>query len=183
MQLRPCGALIVVVLLLAVAAPLVTAQYQVNTRVNNTVNRQVYSGSGPTGCINFAGTSGGIQAKSSQMMGSEFKYAAWTSGASRSDLRAGYAALGPHAAGGREAYINYKPAYLKAGTSTGSNSAPPLFNSSAHSAGSMRYPSSTSASAFAQQPSSSSLSTQSIGPRAMSSPNSSSSISSIRYSG
>src|SRR3954452_8195980 len=111
--LRPRTGSVVAVILLLIAAPrLVPAQYQVNPMASNSVNRAVYGGGGPSGCINFAGTPGGIQAKSSQAMLSENKYAAWSSGASRSDVKMGYNALGPRAAGGPQAYINYTPSYL-----------------------------------------------------------------------
>jgi hypothetical protein len=180
-------ALVALFLALAVAAPgLVTAQFQVNPMVNNSVNRQIYGG-GPTGCINFAGTPGGIRAGSSQMMGSEFKYAAWSSGASRSDIRMSYAALGPRAQGGPSAYINYKPSYMSTGASAGSGYVPPASGSSAYSTGSMRYSSSKPASSFAQTTSTGmGTSTQRVGPASssgMSAPKGASSMSSIRYAG
>ncbi len=177
----PRRSLVAVFLALAVAAPrLVTAQFQVNPMVNNSVNRQIYGG-GPTGCINFAGTPGGTQAKSSQMMGSEFKYAAWSSGASRSDVRMGYAALGPRAEGGPSSYINYKPSYMNTGASGKSGYVPPASGSSAYSTGSVRYSSAKPASSFAQPTSTGmGMSTQRSG--AMSAPGSAGSMS-VRYAG
>jgi hypothetical protein len=183
---RPRRAVAALFLILAVAAPrLVTAQFQVNPMVNTGVNRQIYGAGGPTGCINFAGTPGGIQAKSSQMMGSEFKYAAWSSGASRSDIRMNYAALGPRAQGGASSYINYTPSYMNKGGGAGTGYVPPPAGSSAYSTGSMRYSSAKPVTSFARPTSTSmGISHRQVGPASsgsMSVPSTASSKQSIRY--
>src|SRR5436190_20783690 len=87
------------------------AQFQVNNQTRGRVNNVLYT-SGKSGCINFAGTPGGIHAKSSMAMNSELRHAYAKSGAMPSDIRHGYAKLGPMDPRGGLSYIDYKPDYL-----------------------------------------------------------------------
>jgi hypothetical protein len=83
---------------------------QVNTRVNN----QLYGDGGRTGAsIRYAQAT-----QSSVPMRSEVRHAYWQSGATPSDLRMGYAALGPMAPGGVMSYIPAKPDYTQRRPST-----------------------------------------------------------------
>jgi hypothetical protein len=71
------------------------------------VNTQVY-GAGPSGSVRYAQQRGTY----STPMNSEWRHAYWKSGALPSDVRMGYAALGPMNPSGPMAYIPPKPSYL-----------------------------------------------------------------------
>jgi hypothetical protein len=71
------------------------------------VNTQVY-GAGPSNSVRYAEQRG----KYSTPMDSEWRHAYWKSGALPSDVRMGYAALGPMNPSGPMAYIPPKPSYL-----------------------------------------------------------------------
>ena len=123
-------------LLLMGSATWLPAQYPVNTRVggggqvNPQVSRQVnvgLQGTPMTGSVRYAPTSVAMQ--------SEVRNAYWQSGALPSDIKMGYAALGPLTPGGAMDYIPPKPNYL-----TKPSAAPPApMGSSAFSTGSIRY--------------------------------------------
>jgi hypothetical protein len=88
-------------ILLLTTATLVVAQF----RVENRVNTALYSG-GRVGSVRYT------PAASSQMLPSEFRYEAVRSGALPSDIRMNYAAIGPNAPGGYQAYLqNPNPIY------------------------------------------------------------------------
>jgi hypothetical protein len=75
--------------------------------VNAQVSTQVY-GAGMSSSVRYAEQRG----KYSTPMNSEVRHAYWKSGALPSDVRMGYAALGPMNPSGPLAYIPPKPAYL-----------------------------------------------------------------------
>ena len=111
------------------------AQYQVNPMVNNSVNTRLYGG-GTSGSVRYAGVNPEIRSRTSVAMQSELRHAYWKSGATPSDVRMGYAALGPMTEGGPISYINYKPSYL----SNSKAAPPPAGGSAAYSTmGSIKY--------------------------------------------
>jgi hypothetical protein len=88
----------------ALSAALVLAQYAkpVNSggQVNPQVNTALYGGGTTNSSVRYNSSYG-----TSMAMGSEFRYASWTSGALPSEVRGGYAKLGPIAPSGPMAYI------------------------------------------------------------------------------
>ena len=124
----------------ACAAASVWAQYRVDTRytgvnqqVNTRANTQLYGSSGVGGSVRYAGRQG-----TSEPMNSEWRHAYWKSGATPSDIRMGYAALGPLDPRGPMAYIPQKPAY----TQRSGVAAPPPPSTTlpkTYSTGSVRY--------------------------------------------
>ena len=89
------------------AAAMVWAQYQVNPQVNRQVNTALYA-TGSKSSIRYAS-----QLNTSVAMRSEVRYAYWKSGALPSDIRMGYAAIGPLAPGGPLSYIPQPgPSYM-----------------------------------------------------------------------
>jgi hypothetical protein len=90
--------------------------------VNMQANTQVY-GAGPSNSVRYAQQRGTY----SQPMNSEWRHAYWKSGALPSDVRMGYAALGPMNPSGPMAYIPPKPSYLnKPAAATVPPSRPPI---------------------------------------------------------
>ena len=88
--------------------------------VNTQVNTQVYGG-GVSGSVRYAQQ----RERYSQPTNSEWRHAYWKSGALPSDVRMGYAALGPMNPSGPMAYIPQQPAYLnKPGSTTPAPSRP-----------------------------------------------------------
>ncbi|HTL30375.1 MAG TPA: hypothetical protein VL282_14185, partial [Tepidisphaeraceae bacterium] len=120
---QPTSALSLAALLCAVA--LAWAQYPARNvgQVNPQVNRAIYSG-GPPQSIKYSG-----YRNSSVAMPSEVRHAYWKSGALPSDIRMGYAALGPMAPGGPLAYIPQAgPSYMP----QRSSAPPPAMGASAY---------------------------------------------------
>ena len=124
-----------------VAAAYVLAQYPAGQpavgQVNPQVNTALYGGGVPSS-VRYA------TPNTSNPLPSEFKYAAWKSGALPSDIRMGYAAMGPMSAGGPMDYIPAStPSYVPK-----PNTAPPsAMGSAAYSNASIRYSSPAPASA------------------------------------
>ena len=101
-------------LAVACAGTWVVGQVAVNSQrmgnahsVNTAVNTQLH-GPGPSGSVRYAQSK-----RYSEPMRSEWRHAYWKSGALPSDVRMGYAALGPMNPGGPMAYIPEKPSYLQ----------------------------------------------------------------------
>jgi hypothetical protein len=99
--------------LLVGTAAWLSAQIAVNSQLTggamsttSRVNTQVY-GAGPSNSVRYAEQRG----KYSTAMNSEWRHAYWKSGALPSDVRMGYAALGPMNPSGPMAYIPPKPSY------------------------------------------------------------------------
>ena len=98
--------------------------------VNTQVSTQVH-GPGPSGSVRYAQS----RERYSTPMGSEWRHAYWKSGALPSDVRMGYAALGPMNPSGPMAYIPPKPSYLNKPAST----TPPPSKPTNYSNQSVRY--------------------------------------------
>jgi hypothetical protein len=118
------------------AALPVVAQQQVNTMARTSVNNAVYAGTSSSGSVRYAGVNPSVHKQTSVPMRSEFRYAYYKSGATPSDVRTGYAALGPMIESGPLSYIDYKPSYQskKPGPPV-----PQVNASDAAAAGSIRY--------------------------------------------
>jgi hypothetical protein len=103
--------------------------------VNTQVNTQVY-GAGPSNSVRYAQQRGTY----SQPMNSEWRHAYWKSGALPSDVRMGYAALGPMTPSGPMAYIPPKPSYLdKPAPTAPAPSRPTNFSTNQSTSQSVRY--------------------------------------------
>ena len=126
----------------ALATAYVLAQYPGGAppvgQVNPQVNTALYGGGVPAS-VRYAGAQ-----NSSNPLPSEWKYAAWKSGALPSDIRMGYNAIGPMAQGGPMAYIpSATPNYFP----TPSTAPPKAMGSGAYSNASIRYSSPSAPSA------------------------------------
>ena len=127
---------ILIALLAAVALSQAWAQYRVNTaptggaRVNPQAPMQVnrgLAGTPMTGSVHYASTSMPMQ--------SEIRYAQWASGATPSEIRAGYNRVGPLSPGGALDYIPPRPDL----TAKADAGAPRAMGSAAYGMGSVRY--------------------------------------------
>jgi hypothetical protein len=103
-----------VLVLVGGTAAWLCAQIAVNSQLaggamstTNRVNTQVYGG-GVSNSVRYAQQ----RDRYSTAMNSEWRHAYWKSGALPSDVRMGYAALGPMSPSGPMAYIPPKPSYL-----------------------------------------------------------------------
>ena len=135
MSARLCSVLVFAIAIGATAL-LVLAQYQ--------VNRQVHAGSyGPSpGSVRYAPQYLGPTSYapgSTRMLPSEVRNYYSRSGATPSQIRTGYAAIGPSAPGGQASYLQPAPTYGRQAGPAGNRVNPMVASNSAASAGSIRY--------------------------------------------
>jgi hypothetical protein len=115
-------------------APILLAQFAANRQpavgqVNPQLNTEIYGRGTTTGSVRYT------PASTSMAMNSEVRYAAWSSGATPSSIRANYGRIGPLAPGGAMDYIPAAQSYAAP-----VNRAPPeAMGSAAFSTGSVRY--------------------------------------------